>query len=248
MAMNQQLAKLLTSIKEAKKDSELDIDLYPMKVRPSLSIAKADGSRRLESLVKEYRQEVSQRAAVILTRGPADSQAAFAVKSTNVIVASALTAYTKMAVEIEPTMGSQREFAGTQLGHLIRAVEAVGREAGSSFLKVPTIQEGVFFVRNFEDLVIGIRDLLLPQLGAGLNRDYLQVTICDKAMELGFKENVVPVIVTDASEQEVEFFSRYLFSGVGIVVDLPEDAKKVDDEFVTNVFAKLKATAKAANQ
>jgi hypothetical protein len=249
---NAQLTNLLEGIKAAKADADLDIDLYPMKVRASKAIAKADGTKHLEALKKEYGQEVSARAAVILTTGTPAAQAAFLAAAKEIggptlLTASALTAYTKMATDVEPTIGSEREFAGTQLGHLLRSLEAVGRDSGSSFLKTPTLIDGVFIVRTFDDLVTGIRDLLLPQVGPVLNRDFLQTTIFSQALDLGLTASTAPVIITDASPMEIEFFSSNLFNGVGIVVDLPDDVSKIDEKFVVATFDALKAAKKQAD-
>jgi hypothetical protein len=252
MASNQQLTTILEDFKAAKANADLDIDMYPMKVRASKSIAKADGARQLDVLKKEYGQEFSNRAAVIMTVGTTDAQNVFLkvareIAGPTLLSASALESYTKMATDIEPTIGSEREFAGTQLGHLLRSLEAVGRDAGSSFLKTPTLIEGVFIVRTFDDLVTGVRDLLLPQVGAVLNRDYIQTAIVRRALDIGFTASTAPVVVTDASPKEIEFFSSNLFNGVAIVVNLPEDESKVDEEFVIATFDKLKAAKKQAN-
>lgn len=248
---NTQLTKLLADIQVARQDADLNIDLYPMKVRASKAIAKADGIKRLEALKAEYRREVSNRAAVILTTGSPAAQLAFLsaaqeIGGPTLLRASALTPYVKMATDIEPTIGSEREFAGTQLGHLLRSLEEVGRQAGSSFLKTPTLQEGVFIVRTFNDLVTGVRDLLLPQVGPVLNRDFLQTTIVDQALSLEFSASTAPVIITDASPLEIEFFSTQLFSGIGIVVNLPEDVSKIDEKYVVASFDALKAAKKQA--
>ena len=246
------LAVLLEGIKVAKQDADLDIDMYPMKVRAGKSIAKADGVKRLEHLKKEYGQEVANRTAVILTKGPAGSQQAFVTAAKELggptlLTVSALDAYKKMATDIEPTIGFEREFAGTQLGHLLRSLEEVGNMAGSSFLKTPTLIEGVFIVRTFDDLVLGVRDLLLPQVGPVLNRDYLQTVVTQQALDNEFSSSMAPVVITDADAREIEFFSSNLFTNTGIVVDLPEDASKIDEKFVVATFDALMAAKKKAD-
>ena len=253
MATNPILVRLLSGIVEAKKASELDLNLYSPKVYASLSIAKADGAKALEQLTLEYGHEIDSRAATILTKGGAANQAAFvataqAIAGSAVLSISALASYTRMAIDVEPTIGREREFAGTQLGHLLRSIYAIGHESGSSFLKPPDLQGGVFIVRTFDDLVLGIRDLLLPQMGPVLNRDYIQTEIHSQALANGFKESVVPVIVTDASDGEIEFFSSGLFGGVGIVIDLPKDVEEIDKKYVVEVFDMLKAARKHANE
>lgn len=255
MAASSELAKLLAATKEAKKTAETDLSLYPEKVHASLYIAKTDATKQLTVLSDSYNREIKARAAVILTRGSAESQDAFRSEARRVagqhavLAVSALEAYTRMATDVEPTIGREREFAGTQLGHLLRSFEAVGREAGASFLKTPTLKDGVFIVRTFDDLVAGIRNLLLDQVGPALNRDFIQTQIFKQALDIGFKEAVAPVIVTDASPNEVDFFSNNLFNGVGIVVDLPEDIKEIDEKYVVATFDALKAARKnAANQ
>jgi hypothetical protein len=252
MKMGTPLVNLLEGIKASQADADVDIDQYPMKYRPAKAIAKADGAKSLEAFKNEYAREFGNRSAVILITGSAAAQQAFMavakeIGGTNLLSASALEAYRKMADDVEPTIGREREFAGTQLGHLLRSVEAVGKEAGSSFLKTPTLIDGVFIVRTFDDLVTGIRDLLLPQVGAVLNRDYLQTVLLRQAIEQEFSASTAAIVVTDASPKEIEFFTTNLFNGVGIVVDLPEDVSKIDNKFVVATFDALRATKKQAD-
>lgn len=243
--MSQSLSKLLSEIEAARTQANVDLNQFDPKFQAAQAIAKADAGKRLVTLTEQFNEEIKDRAAFMLLNGQSEIQAEFvkvAQEEGGVLTVSARQAYNMMADEVEQTIGAQRQFGGTQLGHLIRAIEAVGKAANSRFLKVPHLED-VVYVKDHDAVTDTCRDIVLKQLGPELNRNFIQEETFRKALDTNYKEKVVPVVITDATPEETEFFMDNLFYGVGIRVDL-RDAK-VDKDLVLEQFKTLKQTIKS---
>lgn len=218
------LALVLQEMEAAKKAADIDLEKVPFKNRASLSIAKTDATVKLKSLREEYAALLRERVVTVFVAGSKEDCQLFAQISDaqqGTLSISADAMYEKMAADIEPTIGAQRMFGGTQLQHLIRSVEDCGRQANLGFLQVPRLID-VIVVKPPVTTMSVVKDLVTSQLGHDLNARWIESKITEMAIEEEF-EKLVPVVVLCSNVDDVMALKPKIFTGRGIgeVLDKP---------------------------
>lgn len=243
--LKRNLTTVLAEMAEASKVLSIDIINVKQKNRASISIAKTDAEVKMKGLREEYGAQLAERVATIFVVGSKTDCETFsqiAQAETSSIIVSADAMYERIATEIEPTVGAQRMFGGTQLQHLIRSLEDVGREAGAQFLKVPRLLDVVVCKseRNKDGPTVGevVKDIVVSQVGVELNAKWLQAGITSEAIAEEYDGRVVSVIVLCQTIEDAKAIKPLLFSGFGIGVTLDEG--KVDLATVQKAFEQLK--------
>ena len=208
-----------------------------------MGIAKGDAVEAVQRLTDEYRRSLGQRLAIIFLEGDVLEQEKFA--ATSAVEAGALRVhahdlYRKMATDIEPTIGVQRQFGGTQSGHLIRSMETLAKAAGvESLLPVPRLLE-VATCKDEAAVADVCRQLIRSQVGDGLNCKHLERVIADAAISAGSSTNSVPVVIVGAQE-EIEALEQ----GIPAVTRIRAIVREqVDGKQVLEVFNALKQQLK----
>lgn len=241
--MKRNLHKIIQDLEVTTIAAAVDLEALPQRVRPGAAIAKTDAEAKLKTLRGEYRDQVAPRVATIFLIGPEESQKKFAELSEaegGTLTVDAAAIYTKMATDLEPTIGAQRQFGGTQVNHLIRSMEEIATVAGAEYLPTPRLLE-VSIVKTPEDTVTMVKHLIRTQIGDDLNRLWLESRIVSEALRLKYGEKVVPVVVLGASRQEILELGKSIFSGNSIEVKLGATVEQKD---IIDAFAALKERLK----
>ena len=97
--------------------------------------------------------------------------------------------------------------------------------------------------QNYGQLRAEIKRLVESVVGNELNGVYLRRSISFKALASDTVQNVVPVVVLDATPQEQEWLGSYLFAGT--YVDVNVENPNVEKNVVISAFKKLKTAIKA---
>ena len=248
--MSRQLNQITKDIEETTKLAIMDLETAPAKTRAGLYIAKADSEKRLKELQEEYKTQLGPRVATIFVTGDRGGQEAFAKLSAaegETLTVDAAAMYARMALDVEPTIGASRQFGGTQLNHLVRSLEEVGRTAGVSLLPVPHLLE-VLTAKTMYNTMLIIQDLIRTQVGDALNCRYIERQILDAALKSRYGEKVVPVVVLSAlTASENAVLQPNVFGGIGITVKLAVDTK-IDQDLVRKVFEELREYLKTARK
>jgi hypothetical protein len=237
--------EVLEDLTTATKNAAIDLDSVPTKFRTGMAICKADAISSLKTLREEYRTVLSPRVAAIWLTGDLEKQkkfAALAKEEGETLTVSTMAAYEKMAEDIEPTIGFERQFGGTQLGHLLRSLENVAREGGATFLATPKLFE-VVTVPDIAALAVAIKGIIATQVGETVNALYMEKQILDQALEARYGEKVVPIVVLTGQAAESHDLRHGVFGGRGMDFDIPDD-KDPDKEMVLAVFASLQKSLK----
>lgn len=241
--MKKSLNRILEEISVAKVTAEVNLDNVAAKFRPARAIAKNDAETQLKILREEYKSKLGPRVATIILSGIRADQAAFttiAEAEGETLTIDAEAMYKKMAIDVEPTIGAQRQFGGTQLNHLVRSLEDVGRFAGAGFLPVPRLLD-VEIARTPADTIALIKGLIRSQVGDSLNCRYIEACIVEDALACRYGEKIVPVVIAGASEEEASILKNGIFSGLGITFKV---GATVDQKTVTQAFDALRERIK----
>lgn len=237
-------ATILAEIAEAKKTASIDITNVRAANRGGISIAKADAEVKLKALREEFVAQLTERVASIFVVGaPADlKQFGEIAADQGAIVIFADAMYEKMAADIEPTIGAQRMFGGTQVQHLIRSLEDCGRYAGLGFLKVPRLLDVVVTKPPESEegphTVDVVKDLISSQVGPELNTKWLEASIANAAVEDAYDSRIITVVVLCTKIEDAKLIKPKLFSGFGIGVTIDE-GQSVDLATVKKAFEQL---------
>jgi len=242
---NRSLNQILAEMASQTLVANTSLDTVKVANKGSMGIAIADAAANIKVLRQEYATKLSTRVVTIFLSGPISLQETFAKlaeEEGETLTVDSQAIYKKMATDVEPTIGAQRQFGGTQANHLIRSLEEVARAAGAEFLAVPRLQE-VMTVNDFDEHVRVIRDMIRTQVGDDLNRRAIEARIIDLALEKRYSEKVIPVVVLGSSPEEA-ILQEKIFTGNGIKVALGPD-QIVDKEFVLSTFTQIRKYLKS---
>ncbi len=249
--MSRHIKKVLAELTDAKTRSEVNLDAVKYSLRAGQAIAKQEALNKLEALRNEYRQELEPRVATIFAFGTPEAQLAFAAgaqEEGGTLTVDTQEIYKLMAADVELTMGRGRQFGSTQVNHMIRTMEELGRRAGLSHMVVPRLTE-VLTVKDVDAMAAVVKNIILTQVGEQFNARYIMSKILNMALEAGYGEKVLPIVMTGATIEEAAFLQKAIFSGKGIKVSLDDDLNpEVVGKAVLQSFAALKEVMKSNPQ
>lgn len=248
--MKRNLAKILSDLDAVRRQASIDLGQVSVKFKSAQAIVKADAEARLPLIEAEYRDQVKTQVATIFVTGSQENQQAFATLAEaegETLTVDADEIYKAMAFDVEPSIGAKRQFGGTQLNLLIRALEDAGRKAGVGFLPVPRLLD-VETVRTPADTVALIKNMIGSQVAGDLHVRFLETRILEEALAKKYGEKIVPVVITGADPAEVVGLQERVFAepptqrreglpGVGIVFDV---GATVNKDSVLEAFTKLR--------
>lgn len=237
------LFSILQEMTETAKVAATNLDTVPYKNRASAAIAKNDAETKLKALREEYTAQLRERVLTIFVVGSKEDCAIFtkiATDEADVLSIDADAMYEKMAADVEPTIGAQRMFGGTQLQHLIRSLEQRGREANAGFLPVPRILDVVVVNPPVTTKAV-VKDIIVSQIGVDLNARWIEAQIVELAIAAEYGEKFVPVVVTCENVDDAKVLKPKIFSGRGIGEALD---KPVTVATVQETISRLKESLK----
>jgi hypothetical protein len=227
------IEKLLHEYKEAEEWSQKDLASWPANTRPGAEGRVRQARAALDDLKTAYGDLIRQGAFTIFPTGPgAEEFARVAAEEASAIRVSALSLYSRLAKEIEPSLGDRRTFGITQLGLLINAVTDVARELGMRNLPPPRLDD-VAHCPDTEALIGTIRTILRQAMGPVLDKAAIEAATVEGAIRIRYTRTVVPVIVMDATAEDLKVLPQALFNGTTFTVET------TSDESVDTVLAKL---------
>ncbi len=233
------MEKVLKELSTLNETAKTDLANVPYKNRAGIAIAIAEAQKRLGDISKEYKEMLATRSFTIFTEGALVDQAAFsriAKEEGEVVVVSTQELYERLAITCDACLGATRQFGGTALNHLIRAIEEVAIESGTGRLtQVPRLRD-VAIAKTMADVVAVVREVVLQDTGTDLNKDHIEHLAFKRAFEMGLSEKVIPIVVTNNRDGSDFGLQERMFTGRGFVVSVPSS---VDKEFVLNTFKRV---------
>jgi len=237
--MTTELEKIVFEIEGLTEAANINLDTVPTQNKGGMGVAKVDAINRLKQLKSLYREAVRARTFNLILTGAPEDQLSFskiAEEEAKLVVVSAQAMFHKMATEVDPALGSMRQFGTTALGLLIREVEVCARFTETwSLITPPRINEAII-ANTFQDLVEAIRGIVNRDCGIGLVKDFIEHQAFLAAFDKKLTENVIPVVVLDGNKEDAEML-KGLLNGKGFEVKVPA---KVTKEFVLETFKKIK--------
>lgn len=239
---------ILNDIHTYEQIATKDLDVLPLRLRPSHEIAAREATERLPVLRDEYRQRILANSLGLFTTGgaPGDAEkfAEVAAKEGPLSV-DANELYRTLAEKIEPAMGHTREFV---LGHLLMLHQEMLRlrlEAGySPALDLPTLA-AVETAPNVAALADYIRKLVVQAGGQTLNGLYVASKMIGSAIDKRFAGKTFAVVVINSSEEDRAHLAP-VFSRTN-TVDL-SGVEAIDRAFAINAFKSARSVKASKNE
>jgi hypothetical protein len=237
--------EILNDLDTYQKVADKDLDVLPIRLRPSHEIAAREAKEKLVLLKVEYRQRLLANSLGLFTNGGAPgAQERFAEVSTGegLLAVDANSLYMQLAQKIEPAIGRNREFTVDHLlilhGEMMRVRMAAGFNPA---IELPTLA-AIATVPTTAALANYVRSLIV-KAGAGIvNGLYVANTMVAAAEAKRFKGRTFAVVVINSSEIDREHLAPN-FSRTDLV-DLEGVAPEaIDGGFAIGAFKAAKKKA-----
>lgn len=238
------LENLLKEIETMKVLANQDPANFNPRSRPGLEMQVRQSKDTLASLKEQYSKELLDNSIGIFVSGTSESVQKFSVvaeKEGNTLTLDANELYEKLANEIEPSIGNSREFTSNQAMFLLGSLKGISKELGVTEMQAPKLHE-IRVVRTHQDLVSYVRTVLREAAGDELNKLYLSNALTKKALKICYSGSVVPVVIVNAQQDEVNPLSKLFQKGAfNIPIDLEAT---IDKEYVLKTFQQTKKKLK----
>jgi hypothetical protein len=208
--MKRTIEVILNDLKAALQAANIDLDGVPARSLPSFEMSKRQATDDAVVLKKEYVTRIMGISRAFVTTGDpqkALEYAAVAAREGATITVDAQELYKKIADRVEPSLGSTREFTVNQLFLLHRALEVMAAELGLSDLSAPRLRE-LRVCATAADTTAYIRELVRGSCGDVLNLTYLQSVIGDRALEMDFKGQLLPIVLLNVDGEDLRGMFR----------------------------------------
>lgn len=228
--------QILSELEDQQRIADTRLDEVPYGIRPSAGIAKTAAQGRVKSLRAELEvSTIPKRLVGVFMDSdlPRVVDLASFLRDNDGLVISPRKIYEEMADFIEVSYGRERVFGITQFTRLLS--DYVGRARDLGFDEVPglTFKEKVCFDRNAT--IEHVRDIIRSAIGDELILRALRQEIVHTVIENDLFDTIIPTLILDAHQTEVEAIISLCDRSVLLVGGLD---KKITRETVRKIFAK----------
>lgn len=212
---------------------------------PAIAVAARQAKDRIAELTKEYGELVKEGAVAIflLTEDPTEF-AAIAQDDFGTVNLDSQELYRRIAAYIAPGIGPHHEFGAHQAGQMVAALRELGEELGMNSMPAPKHKILPVVVNNEKEVTEYIRGVIRESMGDELNLSFLERKLVAQALDAGFSNPAVPVLVIGAEEGEVEALSKLFKVPTSTIKVTGPVNKDVVTKHFTAVKNKLRTTKK----
>lgn len=225
------------------------LDILPLKSRTGWVAAQQQAADELLPLERAYAQHLQDAAVTGIVTGPAERVKEFVAlgkqMSSQVIEVECDAMYVRLGKAGVQALGDSRQFGSGQIGLILEEYASIGRELFFASLGGPRwVYDTV--VPTFEDFVAAIRNGIRAGEDEDLvNRAFIRMEAYKQALAKGCTSNIIPVLVTKATPEEVPFLKTKLFNAAASIKlpDAPVQEATVKAFFKAMVDAAKRADA-----
>jgi hypothetical protein len=233
---------ILNDLDKYEKVANKNLDILPVRLRPTHEIAAREAREKMVALKTEYRQRLLSNSLGLFTTGgtPAAAQKFAEVSaSEGLLVVDCNELYMKLAEKIEPAVGSKRHFTVDHLMLLHQEMQRVRSDAGyNRAIDLPTLA-AVHTVPNTAALATYIRTLVV-KAGAGVvNALYVSNRMVGDARQKRFKGKTFAVVVVNSTDEDRKLLTG-TFSRTDTVSLEGVAPEAIDGDFAVAAFKAAK--------
>lgn len=250
MAANDKLKQILDDLTKAKKNASLDVLAWPdPRTRPSAQLRKTKGMEDVVKLTQEYSRLVSKHFLRVFVGGERAKDFATFAASGGAVVADGVEFYDSLAKGVAQSQDPKSpRFGPHQQLRLTAELSFYGRANGYVSVMAPRPIQGNLDTPTptHDVLVAQVRSAIRATNGDDLNRLHLERKILANAIEVAANTNIIPVIITGLTTEEVQGLSKTLFGG-SPAMDLTAGPDSTNDGLLKAINAKIRSV-KATNK
>lgn len=250
MAINDALKKTLDDLKKAQKAAALDVLAWPdPRTRPSAQLRKTQGQEASERLTREYGQALPRHAFRVFIVGErAQEFAAFAAENGAVCVDGA-ELYTLLAKGVEQSQDPKGpKFGPHQQLRLTAELMFYGKSQGylSVMAPSPRVRDLDAPTPTFGDLLDKVRAAVRSTNADDLNRLYLEKKILATAISKNANTDIIPVIITGLTTEEIQSLFKTLFPG-SPAMELTAGKDSTNEDLLKAINSKIRSVKATGN-
>lgn len=208
--------KLQLLVEEMVKDEKranVDLDATDPRTRPGREVAKREAKERFAEERSQYWRTLQKGLCAVFLTGTRENQLQFVDQlpddaPAGYLVVEADLVYREIARDVDASMRTDRMFEPAQFARMVSGIMTLCRDLGLSEAPNPHYADG-FMLKTHEDVVRHVRKLVRDCCGDQLNTHYLAKVLTDRAWEIRYSDDVVPVIVLGADSSEIEGLSEF---------------------------------------
>lgn len=242
--MKRSTEAVLNDIEQVQQIANTDLEAVSWQTRGSWEVNVRQAKEQLDALTKEYRERILAGSVAIFVEGDAAKAAQFVEigeAEANTITLDAGALYKKLAAVVEPALGTSREFTTHALSLLTVTIKNLKSDMGYRE-PVNARMHDIVHLRDHEELVQYIRTLVREADGDNMNRLFMENELVQKALQIRYMSNTVPVVVLNAtSEEGANLVSAF---GKGTFVVPVGEGDEVNSEFVIKAFKQVQKRLK----
>jgi hypothetical protein len=248
--MSEKIEKMIAAYAREKKIADADLSGHDPRTLPSAHMRREEARGEVAKLMGEYTGYIRDAAICILVSGPRAHPATFAkiaAESCRAISVTPRDFYASLAKEIEPALGDRREFSGTHLGILVRALTERAKEMDLSNVAAPQIHE-VAQVLDEDALVEHCRSIVRAADGDRICTKYIEGAVIQQALEIRYSASVVAVVLYGTDRAELEALGKQTFGGNCYPIELGTSDGAPEEAAVVEALKKVKEQVKSKRQ
>lgn len=232
---------LLDDLKATLKSAHANLETIPASVQAAHQIARREAQDRLPQVRARYQQRVLSNVVFFFTSGPKDKEREFAAVAAADGVPFSVDVddlFEAIAVSVEPTVGSSREFG---IHQVVKMGEAIEKLVPQFQYTMPKLYE-LAVTPTHDDLRAHVRTLCQRTFGATLATSFIEELLTVAAVSADFSGKALPAVImgTDGDlRQNLRLRCAKIRSAD---VELAADTV-VDKSFAMSVFKDAKANA-----
>lgn len=208
------LEQLSAALDETEKDAAIIVDELPPQTRGGWATKVAEAKEALPRLKAQYKDMLLRNAVAIFVNGDQGKVTEFAklADEEGAIVVDATALYTRLAKEVELTLGDQRSWGIHQVHKFHLALQEVMHDLGLTSLPMPSRGE-MPLLPTFNDTVAHIRHVLRDAVGDELNSLYVQDAAAKRARSIRYIGLTAPVLIVGAQADEQNVLAKAFGKG-----------------------------------
>lgn len=209
------LDKMLSDLKQAMVDSKIDLAGWNPRTVMGVMTRKRAAEAAVPNLTKKFFGEVSKNVVKVFLSGPTDAvtKAIEFIHKNRGIGVAADDFYRTLAKAVEPTMGTQRQFTGTQTVRLMEELADYARANGITELPIPKVSPHAFRapVPTVDDTAKIIREAIRSTSEDDLNALHVERAALNLILATETIDDVIPVVVYGHTAEEADGLSKKVF-------------------------------------
>lgn len=251
MAVNDKLKQVLNDLKKSEKNARLDVLAWPdSRTRPSAQLRKTQGLEAKDRLTKEYAQLFPKHVFRVFTVGSRAQEFAKFATDAGAVTIDGSELYTILAQGVAQSQDPKKPTFGPHQSLRLTA-ELMFYAKGQGYISVmspqPRTSDMDAPTPTPESLLDKVRAAIRSTNADDLNRLHMEKDILAKAIGSGANTDVIPVIITGLTTEEIQSLFKTLFPG-SAAMELTADEKSSNEDLLKLVNTKIRSVKTTSNK